>query len=250
MSSPLESSDAVRYFERTAGVYAAQAAADPCFVERLRVFARLISRHRPDQEALAIDLGCGSGVIARHLVEIGFRTVGIDGSAAMLEAARSSAAAGTHADFLQSLLPLSEATVERLAGTASLVIASSVIEYLDQDQLFIEQCARLLKPGGVALVSFANGSSIYRRVEARLRDTIPLGGEVSRSQRRQHTESQARQLTHCAGLQPGPATYYTLPAHRYARRLVGGRRPVWLATLFALEMKRPPSNDARAGGYD
>jgi SAM-dependent methyltransferase len=45
------------------------------------------------REGLVVDLGCGSGILARHLVDSGYAVLGVDPSAAMLRLARRMAPA-------------------------------------------------------------------------------------------------------------------------------------------------------------
>ena len=95
-----------------------------------------------------LDLGCGTGELARHLAASGLRVTGCDISANMLTqaaAADSAGAAGWVA--LQpgwQTLPFASASFDA-------VVAASVLEYVDSPAAVLGECARVLRPGGVML---------------------------------------------------------------------------------------------------
>jgi ubiquinone/menaquinone biosynthesis C-methylase UbiE len=113
-----------------------------------------------------LDVGCGTG---HHLVRfrrLGFEVVGTDGSGAMLERAREN---NPGVEFY-------EADVERLPfgdGSFDYVNCIEVLRYLPQMEQCVAEMGRVLKPGGVALVTAAprwslNGYFIINRLAPRL----------------------------------------------------------------------------------
>jgi SAM-dependent methyltransferase len=95
-----------------------------------------------------LDLGCGTGELARHLATVGLRVTGCDISPQMLD--RAAAADPANAVSWTSLppgwrsLPFDSASFDA-------VIASSVLEYADSPVAVLGECARMLRPGGVLL---------------------------------------------------------------------------------------------------
>ena len=119
----------------------------------------------PPRPGTAIHLGRGPGHPLAAAAERGHRVLGIDGSEAMLALARrrlDARDAGTSdASFEHHTLPLPPAAMQRLEGSADLVLASSVFEYIEDDTALMTQCAALLKPGAYLLASFPNRRSVY-----------------------------------------------------------------------------------------
>jgi ubiquinone/menaquinone biosynthesis C-methylase UbiE len=107
---------------------------------------------RPD---MALDVACGTGRGALILHEVSSVAVGIDGTLAMLEVARDKfAAAGLPVRFCQgnaAALPFASARFD-LVTCLNFVHLFSVPE----KRVFVREIARVLKPGGVAVVEFDN----------------------------------------------------------------------------------------------
>lgn len=89
-------------------------------------------------DSLVLDLACGTGDLCRDLAGAGYRAVGIDRSAGMLGAARTSAPL-VRADAL--VLPLADASVE------GIVCGFSLRNFVAL-RPFFDECARVLRPGG------------------------------------------------------------------------------------------------------
>jgi SAM-dependent methyltransferase len=101
---------------------------------------------------LAVDLGCGTGVVARALAARGWRVIAVDHSPEMLAiAARNAERAGLgeriefrRIDLLDSDLP---------AGDAELVTCQGVLHHLADPDAGVSAMARILKPGGSFYIS-------------------------------------------------------------------------------------------------
>ena len=94
-----------------------------------------------------VDLGCGLGVEARHLADLGFRTLGVDISAAAL---RQAGQGPTRARFLQAdvtHLPLRSASVRFL-------LDRGCFHYLAAEEraAYEREAQRVLIPGGRLLL--------------------------------------------------------------------------------------------------
>jgi 2-polyprenyl-3-methyl-5-hydroxy-6-metoxy-1,4-benzoquinol methylase len=103
-------------------------------------------------EALAVDLGCGTGVVTMELARRGFRVIGVDHSPEMLERAREKVAAAgmsdrvelRREDLMRAELPLGEADV---------VTCQGVLHHLPDMRPCVEAIARTLRPDGSFYIS-------------------------------------------------------------------------------------------------
>ena len=130
------------------------------FGERVRVWTTLFDRYiRPADRVM--DLGCGSGVFCRYLAAKGCRVTGIDGSVAMIRLCDQKKTADEVCFVVQSL-PLPDPVA--YAGQ-DVIIASSLLEYVDDLALVLQQTQAMLNTNGLLIVSMPNRISLYRRVE-------------------------------------------------------------------------------------
>lgn len=114
--------------------------ADACAPGILDLLAPVAARG-----GLVVEIGCGSGLLTRHLVDAGHRVVATDASPAMLDIARSYApGAVDHRLLALPRDPLPEAD--------AIVSTGHALSYLPSRALLEEAlvaCARALRPGGV-----------------------------------------------------------------------------------------------------
>lgn len=99
-----------------------------------------------DPELVIGDLGCGTGQISRSLAPFVRRVIGVDASAAMLEAARTRAPANVE---------LREGQLEQLPladGEVDCALLFLVLHYVVEPGVALQEAARVLKPGGRVLV--------------------------------------------------------------------------------------------------
>lgn len=110
-----------------------------------------------------LDAGCGTGTLSRLLAARGCEVTGVDASSEMIAAARGRPADGTAAERL---------TFRQIPTIASLpfadrsfdgVLCASVLEYVPDVAQCLAQFRRVLRPGGLLLVSIPNRGSLLRR---------------------------------------------------------------------------------------
>jgi 2-polyprenyl-6-hydroxyphenyl methylase/3-demethylubiquinone-9 3-methyltransferase len=100
-----------------------------------------------------LDIGCGGGLISEPLARLGAAVTGIDPGAENIKAARS------HAEPQGLTIDYQETTVEALAGenaTFDVVLCLEVVEHVPDVGAFLATAARLVRPGGLMILSTIN----------------------------------------------------------------------------------------------
>jgi SAM-dependent methyltransferase len=105
-----------------------------------------------ERRGLVLELGCGSGLLTRHLIEEGHRVIATDASRAMLELARE--VAGGAEEIRELVLP-----DDPLPECDAIVSAGHVLSYLP-DEAAVERAlaaaAASLRPGGVFAIDLCD----------------------------------------------------------------------------------------------
>jgi SAM-dependent methyltransferase len=101
---------------------------------------------------LVLELGCGSGLLTRHLIDAGHRVIATDASPAMLDLARETA--GDAEDLRLLVLP-----DDPLPEADAIVSVGHVLNYLP-DEAAIDRAlvaiAKALRPGGVIAIDLCD----------------------------------------------------------------------------------------------
>lgn len=189
-----------------------------------------------------LDVGCGPGVLVRHLLESrpgDFRITACDRSPAVIDAV--AARAGQRDD-----LRLSVASIEDMPfpdASFDVVLATGVLEYVDARRA-MREIARVIRPGGLVVVTMLNPASPYRlfewcvywpatralgRVERLLGVPPDRRHGTRKSGIRAFTSKRLRSLMRDAGLHPQDVAFYDItgcvpPLDKVIRRWVRGWR--------------------------
>jgi 2-polyprenyl-3-methyl-5-hydroxy-6-metoxy-1,4-benzoquinol methylase len=130
-----------------------------------------------------LDAGCGTGTLSRFLAEKGCSVVGLDAAPRMIELAREQGKRHACNERMRFEVAGTEpagtgftgigptGTIEQLPNaTASFdgVLCSSVLEYVPDADSCLSEFARVLKPGGLLLISVPNSQSVVRRAQVSL----------------------------------------------------------------------------------
>jgi SAM-dependent methyltransferase len=134
-------------FDEKAATWSAKYAAEGRLTARLAQFEQCLAHHVP-AGGRVLDLGCGTGDVARAADAAGLRVTACDISPEMLRRATSGGRGGA-VDWVAlepqwRTLPFEPATFDA-------VVAASVLEYVDQPLAVLTECARVLRPSGVML---------------------------------------------------------------------------------------------------
>jgi SAM-dependent methyltransferase len=165
--------DAVAYHRELAPSWE-QRYKKPAFQARQRAFEECLAGHDlHGQEWL--DAGCGSGTLARYLVEAGARVLGVDAAEEMITMARELAGQQSAGEAGASQnKPSPQLRFEHIATITHLpladrsldgILCSSVLEYVPDPPACLAEFARVLRPGGLLVVSVANRNSLVRKAQ-------------------------------------------------------------------------------------
>ncbi len=105
-------------------------------------------------DGLAIlDIGCGGGLLSEPLARLGATVAGADASATNIEVAK------IHAETSGLTIDYRATTAEAIAAageTFDVVLAMEIVEHVSDVNLFLTECARMVRPGGLLLVATLN----------------------------------------------------------------------------------------------
>jgi SAM-dependent methyltransferase len=100
----------------------------------------------PEPGRLTLDIGCGEGRLTRDLQAAGHRTIGIDASPTLVEAARSADPEGEY-------VVADAASLDFPDGHADLAVAFMSFQDVDDMAGAVCEAARVLEPGGRLVVA-------------------------------------------------------------------------------------------------
>jgi 2-polyprenyl-6-hydroxyphenyl methylase/3-demethylubiquinone-9 3-methyltransferase len=169
-----------------------------------------------------LDAGCGTGTLARWLAARGCSVLGVDAAAEMVAAAAVTVKAQNCSDRL-SFVQID--TIARLALDDNLldgILCSSVLEYVPDPGACLTEFARVLKPGGLLLVSIPNRNSVVRRAQFACHQMGGLLGQKWASfldhSRHQYSRHEFERLLMHAGLLGEKLVPFGGPLPRLAQR--------------------------------
>lgn len=116
------------------------------YVVRRQLVARLVEKYSGGKMGRWLDVGCGGGSNVERWVQMGARVVCVDIAEEALRVARSRC---SEAEFVlgdAQSLPFGD-------GEFDVVTALDVIEHLDDDAQAVKEMYRVLRKGGVAVVT-------------------------------------------------------------------------------------------------
>lgn len=116
-------------------------------------FGRDIRGAQPLAGLSIVDVGCGGGLLCEPMARLGASVTGIDATERNTEIARAHAAAmGLDIDYRF----MTAADLAATGATFDAVLNMEVIEHVADPAAFLEDCARLVRPGGLMLLATMN----------------------------------------------------------------------------------------------
>ena len=117
-------------------------------------FNRDAQARRPFEGLRLLDIGCGGGLLSEPMTRLGFQVTGVDASE------RNIATASAHAAGQGLAIDYRASTAEalRAAGEPAfdVILNMEVIEHVADPAAYLQDCARLLAPGGLMIVATLN----------------------------------------------------------------------------------------------
>jgi ubiquinone/menaquinone biosynthesis C-methylase UbiE len=145
------------YFDAEALEYVRGRERQPSFVAQKRFVLEMLE----GTGGRALDIGCGPAMMEEALLERGFEVWGIDTSAQMIAFAKERMAG--HRMAARCHLSVGEG--EHLAfaeGFFDAIVSMGVLEYLPSYERMIGEMHRLLRRGGIAVLTVPNRIAAYR----------------------------------------------------------------------------------------
>lgn len=141
-------------FDRQASFYSDERGQSPWFQAQVKIVLEMLQ----SEQGLVLDLGCAAGAEFQPLLDRGFRVVGIDYSGEMLRFAyqRYATCDGVHLCRADAeSLPFAAASFEQ-------VVCLGVFEYLSTYERCLDEIHRVLRPGGLVIISVPTRISLDR----------------------------------------------------------------------------------------
>jgi 2-polyprenyl-3-methyl-5-hydroxy-6-metoxy-1,4-benzoquinol methylase len=149
----------------------------PVGVQRLRLTMEAVLERLGALHGRLVDLGCGGGELCAHAAGLGFDVTGVDIATGMIEEAEGRRRALSEAAQRRLRFRTGDALASGLpGGSADAVTALGLLEYLEGDDVFFTEAARLLRPGGVLVVSCRNRLFNLASLNDYTREEIEAGG--------------------------------------------------------------------------
>jgi SAM-dependent methyltransferase len=202
------------------------------FRGRLAILLGVLERVLPARPVRLVELGCGTGNVLASLGRFG-EAVGIELDAELREVGRS-AGLDIRPGSLPDDIPVAD-------GWADAALLFDVVEHLDDDLVSLRAAARLVRPGGLVIVTVPAYAWLWS------------GHDVALGHRRRYTAAGLRRVLASAGLEVERLGYFNtllfpaIAGVRLLKRAGGGgghdlHRPpalvnATLAKLFALERR-------------
>lgn len=166
----------------------------PSFKDRLSLFNNAIHQKLP-VNSLVLDYGCGTGVLSYSLSETGYKVIGLDVSAGMIDICQNKLETvdqGTPPPEFQHINENSN--ISKYVNSCDGIVSSSVLEYVKDDTTALRQFNAILKPNGILVFSVPHKGSITAWFEDHILSILKKDRDVSFCQRRYNLKALTQTL--------------------------------------------------------
>ncbi len=132
---------------------------------RIQYINRVVSKYKkfnktyPLNKLECLDIGCGGGLLSERITRLGALVTGIDITKNSIEIAKDHAfKSGLNINYINT--DISSFIKKNYSKKFDLVIASEVIEHLDNRILFFEEISKLLKNKGILIITTINKTTL------------------------------------------------------------------------------------------
>ena len=128
--------------------------------------SRILNKDKTDINLLdginCIDIGCGGGILSEKLNRLGAKVTGIDASQSSIEVAKEHSIKSRLKINYKciSTSELIESEKGKVINKFDLVVASEVIEHVNNRKSFLSDISNLCRPGGLVVFTTINNSLI------------------------------------------------------------------------------------------
>lgn len=119
-------------------------------------YKRYVELSGGDKPGRMLDIGCADGGLSSYFIELGWKSFGVDISASNVLSAKENGVECV-LSLLQEPLPFSKDNFD-------LVVAKEVIEHVLDTRFLLKECIRVLRPGGIFILSTPNLASLSNRI--------------------------------------------------------------------------------------
>ncbi len=126
--------------------------------------SRVISHKKTETKFLeglkCLDIGCGGGILSERLSRLGAIVTGIDASESSINAAKEHSFKSRLEIDYKSLTTgeLLKSKKDKFLNKFDIVIASEVIEHVNERKIFLSDVSKLCRPGGLVVFTTINKS--------------------------------------------------------------------------------------------
>ncbi|KNC86008.1 3-demethylubiquinone-9 3-O-methyltransferase [Sphaeroforma arctica JP610] len=103
-----------------------------------------------------LDVGCGGGILSENLARLGATVTGIDAAMENISVAKLHSKGDPSLAKLLTYKHITAEDVQASGQTFDVVVASEIIEHVDDPQEFVKTCSAMVKPKGVFIASTIN----------------------------------------------------------------------------------------------
>ena len=140
--------------ERWESVYDRQDFRGFCYRARMNQTLSWLDASSLSRDSMTLDAGCGAGIVTREVAKRGHQVVGIDYSYDMIEKAHS--ICNTDGNLRVNFSQVDVESLPFKDSSFDMIVCLGVVTYLESEEKVLHEFSRVLKPGGVLILSSLN----------------------------------------------------------------------------------------------
>ena len=142
-------------------IYDQQDFSSYCYRQRMGIAISWLEALNLGRDAKILDAGCGAGRLSNYVLREGYNIFGMDYSLGML--AKANRICNTDNKLAVAFLQGDVETLPLKDSSVDVLICLGVITYLKSEDSALRELERVLKPGGVLIISILNKACLVKR---------------------------------------------------------------------------------------